>query len=204
MKSLLAVGLLLAALAAQAQESAREFKNKLDGIQSMQGQFEQVVTGQQGETIQTSSGEFTVKRPGYLRWHSFDPFAQIIIGTPEKLWIYDPDLEQATLRAPQDEQEGNPAQLLSGDLQGIEDYFVVTEPPNEKGRVFELQPKSDQATYKKITFYFLEGALEAFEFVDRMDQMTRVQFSDLETNVEVPVSVFEFEPPRGTDIIVDD
>ena len=48
---------------------------------------------------------------------------------------------------------------------------------------------------------FEDGRLSLMELIDTLDQRTRISFIDLEENIPVADSIFEFVPPEGVDII---
>lgn len=184
-------------------EPAQELKALLDDIDSLEGRFSQTVSDQQGEVIQTSEGSFAVKRPGYFLWESEQPFAQSIIATPDTVWIYDPDLEQATRRKAASET-GNPAALLSGELGDLEAEFLVQRIGQENSLVFTLTPKQEDAQYREITLQFVDDTLAGLSFADPLEQTTQIDFVQLTTNPDLDKTDFEFEPPEGTDIIIDE
>lgn len=184
-------------------EPAQELKALLDDIDALQGRFTQTVKDQQGEVMQTSQGSFALQRPGYFLWESEQPFAQTIIATPDMVWIYDPDLEQATRRRATQET-GNPAALLSGELRDLESEFLVARSERENSVSYALAPRQKDAQYREIVLHFEAGALTGLNFSDPLQQTTRIEFVQLNTNPDLEESVFVFEPPEGTDIIIDE
>lgn len=182
-----------------------ELKSRLDKVETLQGEFTQIVKDKQGQVIQSGVGAFFIKRPGYFYWENKDPFAQIIVGNPQKLWIYDPDLEQVTVQK-QEDTEGvyNPSRLLSGDLSGLETSFNVKITSDRTETRFALTPKDAQAQYESIVLQFDQIAPISFAFSDRLDQVTEVRFTKREVNRPVEQSRFEFVPPSGTDIVVNE
>lgn len=201
-QSILWLGLLFVGVSAWA-EPAQELKALLDDIDSLQGTFSQTVKDGQGELMQSGEGSFALQRPGYFLWESEQPFAQTIIATPTTVWVYDPDLEQATRRSATRET-GNPAALLSGELQDLEAEFRVQRSDHQDEATFTLVPKQKDAQYREIVLRFSNGTLAGLDFSDPLQQTTRIDFVQLTTNPELDESVFIFEPPEGTDIIIDE
>lgn len=182
-----------------------ELKKRLDNVDTLEGEFTQTVKDNQGQVIQSGGGEFSIKRPGYFYWENRDPFAQVIVGNPQKLWVYDPDLEQVTVQK-QDSSDGvyNPSRLLSGDLSGLDASFNVIATTDSAGARFTLTPKGAQAQYESIVLQFDRVAPVSFTFSDRLHQVTEVRFTRRDVNRPVKQSRFEFEPPAGTDIVVNE
>ena len=185
-------------------DAAQDLKNRLDKIQDLKGQFAQTISDKAGATLQSSSGEFALKRPGYFLWQSVAPHEQTVVGTPEKVWVYDPDLEQATVRDAADHAAGNPARLLSGDLAEVRSSYEVTAKDGAAKTEYHLVPRAPDSPYRSIQFVFQKDLLSGLRFQDKLDQETRIVFEKLQLNSAVPAELFVFEPPAGTDVIVDD
>lgn len=181
-------------------DAAEDLKTRIDRIQDLKGQFKQVLTDKTGSMLQTSSGEFALKRPGYFLWESAAPYEQTVIGTPEKVWVYDPDLEQVTVRRADDQAGDNPARLLSGDLAALRSNYEVTV----KDATYHLEPKSIDSPYRYIEFNFNKDSLAGLSFKDKLEQQTRIDFDGLQLNTNIPAEIFTFTPPQGVDVILNE
>lgn len=182
-------------------DAAQDLKTKLDEIQSLRGRFTQVLSDKAGANLQSSSGDFVVKRPGYFLWQSEAPYEQTVIGTPEKVWIYDPDLEQVTIRNSDHQADNSPARLLSGDLSELRSTYEVSGNAKEG---FRLQPRKPDSPYRYIEFGFSDNKLVALRFQDKLDQDTKIRFEQVQLNTPVAAETFVFTAPEGTDVIVDE
>lgn len=196
---LLCALLALAPLLASA-DAAQDLKSRLDRIQDLKGQFKQILSDKAGATLQASSGEFALKRPGYFLWESAAPYEQTVIGTPEKVWVYDPDLEQVTVRRADEQTGDNPARLLSGDLTVLRSNYEITAQETN----YHLQPKSGDSPYRYIEFNFQGETLTGLSFKDKLDQETRINFEGLQLNTNISAETFSFTPPQGVDVIVNE
>lgn len=196
------VGVLLPVTAAA--DAIESLKAKLDDMHSLSGKFEQTMRDKSGEVVQKSSGEFHLLRPDYFLWQSEAPYEQTVLGTPEKVWVYDPDLEQVTIQARTPEQKNNPASLLTGDVEQIRETFEVSESAVKGTTTYQLTPLTQESSYKRIEFVFADESLERLAFVDRLEQTTHIHFTQLQLNPDLKKSFFTFTPPEGTDIIVDE
>lgn len=183
---------------------ARELKAALQPVETLQGVFDQTIKDKHGKVVQASTGEFSIKRPGYFFWKTGEPYPQTIVGNPEKLWIYDPDLEQATVRPQEEPGHYNPSKLLSGDVSGLEKAFDIEHSVRKDSQVFTLRPKEKNAQYRQIELRFDAKAPTSFSFSDKLNQVTEVTFTKREVNTSVDSAKFDFAPPEGTDIIVDE
>lgn len=184
---------------AQAED---EFLQKLNGINTLSGNFTQTITDQDGNEIQeTTSGNFLIKRPGYFYWETLPPYEQLIIGNPDRLWVYDPDLEQVTVHK-QSQLENSPASILSGDDKNIKEKYTVTAEKKKGTTEYHLRGKEEgQKSFDTLTFVFKGDALQALALKDSLGQTTAITFNDVEVNREIDSARFNFEPPPGVDII---
>lgn len=205
MRVLLALVAVLFSVGAMAADDLAELKNRLDKIETVRGDFTQTIVSKDGELVQRSAGSFAIKRPGHFLWVSTEPFAQTLIGSPEKLWIYDPDLEQLTIRRQTLNDAGSPAKILSGDVSDLHNSFAVKRSAHDDQVTFDLLPvAADEANYKSISITFEKQQLYSVRFADKLEQTTHVAFAGVKTNHPLDPAVFEFSPPPGTDIISDE
>jgi outer membrane lipoprotein carrier protein len=185
-------------------QSVASLKAKLDAMQSLSGRFKQVLNDKTGALLQASEGSFDLMRPDYFLWRSEAPYEQTVLGTPDKVWVYDPDLEQVTIQKRTPEQENNPASLLAGDVDHIRETFYVTESVEKGLAVYDLKPLNEQSGYRTLRFVFAGATLQRITFVDKLDQATTIEFLKLKVNPTFANDFFTFTPPEGTDVIVDE
>lgn len=188
---------------AAAPESAARLQTLLGELQTLRGRFDQTLTSPAGEELQRSDGEFAIKRPGYFYWRAGEPAPQTIVGTPDKLWVYDPDLEQATLRAQNPYSEFNPSQLLSGNADSLAEQFTVEHSRSKGIDNYVLTPRAADSHYQYIRLSFKGKRPRAMAFADKLNQVTAIEFAKVSYNKPVADEAFAFEPPEGTDIVVD-
>lgn len=185
--------------------AAQKLTQQLQAMDSLQGKFEQTVTDKKGAKLQSTQGQFTIKRPGYFLWETHAPNEQVVIGNPQKLWVYDPDLEQVTVRPQNAQADNSPARLLSGDFASLAPQFEVSNKSQAKTDVFTLVPKNKNAeNFSEIQFGFVEGKLAKLSFVDKLGQQTALNLQDTKSNVPVDLKIFTFVPKPGTDVIEND
>ncbi|MEC7120253.1 MAG: outer membrane lipoprotein chaperone LolA [Pseudomonadota bacterium] len=146
------------------------------------------------------SGVMQVKRPGQFRWETTSPMSQLIVANQRTVWIYDPDLEQAT-RQQMDEQVGStPALLLSGQPEAIMKAFRVTQ-PNRNQNSFILYPLNKDGAFESLAISFAGDAPQQMTLKDSLGQRTEIQFSQVKLNPTLSDTQFKFVPPAGTDVI---
>ncbi|MDE0038128.1 MAG: outer membrane lipoprotein chaperone LolA [Gammaproteobacteria bacterium] len=188
-----------------ADEDSQALAALLDSMVSYRADFEQVVTGQFGEVLQTATGTMHLERPGRLRWDVDEPYPQLVVADGELVWVYDPDLEQVTVQLFEETVEGSPMMVLT-DTSMLETSFRVrmTSTMEESEQRFALTPRNPESTslFREITLSFSTGgSLTGFEVVDDLDQKTAVVFRHGQVNPVLESGLFEFEVPAGVDVI---
>ncbi|HQQ59502.1 MAG TPA: outer-membrane lipoprotein carrier protein LolA, partial [Thermomonas sp.] len=95
---LIAAALLLVANGANA--GARDALDAFSkGLKGLDGQFSQQVFDVRGKQKESSSGRVALSAPNQLRWEYIKPYAQLVVADGNTVWVYEPDLNQATKRA---------------------------------------------------------------------------------------------------------
>lgn len=173
----------------------------LTSTRTLKAEFSQMVIGKGGRKPQQSSGLVVISRPGKLRWDIQKPYPQLVVGDGEKVWIYDTELKQVTLRKAGQAIGGSPAALLSGN-NDLEKNFTLTEAGEAEGMIWvEATPKSSDSGFEKVRLGFAGGDLRAMELQDSFGQTTQIRFSKLERNPALPATTFKFVPPAGVDVV---
>lgn len=201
MKALVFALLTLAAAGARADavDALREFARD---AKSGRATFTQVVTSPDGAKKKTSSGSFEFARPNRFRFAYTKPFEQLIVGDGQKVWLYDADLQQASMR-PMDKALGaTPAALLAG-ASLEKDFELRSMPPAQGLDWVQATPrdKDDNANLQSLRVGFKGKTLAAIELVDGFGQRSLLTFSDLTTNQALAADAFRFVPPKGVDVL---
>jgi outer membrane lipoprotein carrier protein len=197
-KALAALALHVAGAAhADAVDTLREF---VRNVKSGRAAFTQTVTSPDGARSKSSSGEFEFVRPNRFRFAYLKPFEQSIVADGQKVWIHDPDLNQASSRKLGQAIGATPAALLAG--AALEQDFVLAPQPSVGGIDWALAtPKSKDGPFESMRVGFRGKTLDAVEIVDSFGQRSRLQFSRFEANVALPEDRFRFVVPAGADVI---
>lgn len=167
--------------------------------------FVQRVQGAAFAQPEESRGKLLMQRPGKFRWDYTQPYEQQIVADGKQLWIYDVDLEQVVVK-PLDTALGDtPALLLSGDA-GVAERFEVTQLRDRSDGLLwlALKPKRSDTGYNEVRLGFGPRHLRSMELVDGFDQLTRLDFANVEVGASVPADSFVFVPPKGVDVVGND
>jgi len=208
--SLSTVGV-LNATAAQAESvepvtstAVQRLSTRLAAMSSLQGLFVQTQYDLEGELLLSSSGDFAMARPGKLAWNTLEPFPQKLITDGETLWLYDPDLEQVSVRSLGDSLKQTPAAIIAGDLSQIKTDFDVTQTLRGPENVFELRPKRESEFFQLLTLSFSDGQLTTMELLDGFGQDTKFSLSAVTRNQPLAADLFNFVAPAGTDVLINE
>lgn len=165
--------------------------------------FSQTVFDQNSRVRQKSDGTLVFSRPGKFRWVYQKPYEQLIVGDGSKLWIYDADLEQVTVRKLGNALGSSPAALLAGSNE-IEKFFVLKDAGTKEGLEWlEARPRDKESTFESVRMGFSGSTLAVMELKDAFGQTTLLKFSGLVKNPAVNASDFRFTPPKNADVISD-
>jgi outer membrane lipoprotein carrier protein len=201
----------VAALAAFSLLASRVcFSNGLDDFlafnsatHSATASFTQQVMDRQGKVAERASGTFAFSRPGKFRWTYAKPTSQVLVGDGSKLWIYDPDLNQVTVKRIDAAVSSTPAALLAG-KEDIAALFTLRDAGSADGLEWvEATPKSKDTGFERVRLGLKGRTLAAMELYDQLGGHTALQFSGLKANVPMAADTFRFTPPRGADILED-
>ncbi len=204
LRALLAGTLLLAARMASAADgdSLARVDAYLGSLKTLSADFVQVVRDRDGQIVDRATGTLSLSRPNRFRWDYRDPYVQTIVADGRKLWLYDSDLEQVTVRTLEAGLGSTPAMLLSGSGK-VGDSFVAG-PVDREGELTwcRLQPRSSASDFERVSLAFdARGELAAMELKDKLGQSTRIEFGKLERNPALDERRFRFVPPQGADVI---
>jgi len=168
---------------------------------STKGRFAQMVLDKNMKMLQQSTGTMQFLRPGKFRWEYNKPYEQTIVGDGTKLWIYDKDLNQVTVRKLDRALGASPAALLAGSNE-IEKAYTLSNIGSQEGLDWlEALPKSKDTSFERIRLGFGKAGLEAMELRDQFGQITVIKFADVERNPKLASDAFIFTPPKGADVI---
>ena len=181
-----------------AGESLRLF---LGDVVSLKADFTQSLFTADSETPQVSSGTLLIKRPGRFRWEYEQPALQLVICDGGRIWMYDEDLEQVTVRPVDETLRGTPAMLLSGQAT-LDDTFEILKSYSDGDLDWvDLKPRDGSPEFVSLSIALRQGILQRMELTDSLGQVTRVELDDIKVDADVADDLFLFEPPPGVDVI---
>ncbi len=172
-------------------------------LRSLEGPFTQIVFNEDGSPAQRAAGTMQVQRPNRFRWDYAQPQPQEIVSDGERVWFYDPDLAQVTVRMLDKVLGNSPAALLASDRPVREAYAVIDLPPADDIDWVALRPlhAGGDDDFDEIRLGFDGDALARIEMTDAFGHVTRIQFGTLSRNRAIPADQFRFTPPPDVDVV---
>jgi outer membrane lipoprotein carrier protein len=171
--------------------------------QGARGEFEQRILNRDRKVVQESSGSLAFQRPGRFRWTYVKPYEQVIVGDGARVWIYDRDLNQVTVRKLDQALGATPAALLAGSNDALSAFVLKDEGTRDGLEWVEATPRDKESTFERIRMGFGPQGLERMELADSFGQTTLLRFSGLQSNPKLDPGMFAFTPPKGADVIGD-
>ncbi|MFZ3068605.1 MAG: outer membrane lipoprotein chaperone LolA [Gammaproteobacteria bacterium] len=182
-------------------DSTSDVAALLNNVKTMRANFVQTVYDNRNKAMQQSIGRMAMQRPGKFRWDVTKPIPQLIVANQSRLWIYDPDLEQVTIRSLAQATGETPALLLSDVDNVLDKDFKVQPLKKGSGTWFKLIPKKADSMFAWIELGFTDGKISEMRLQDHLGHVTSVKFKNIETNVALSANLFVFKTPANVDVI---
>ena len=200
MKKLFVLALVFITFNLQAAGLER-MKDYFQNTQTAEADLQQTVFDKQGHKTQEVTGHMKLQKPSKFRWDYNKPYVQLIVGDGEKVWLFDPELNQVTVRAFSKALGSSPAALLAGGKE-MERAFDIKDVSRKGDLEWVIAvPKLKETGFERVFLGFKEDALMEMELHDSFGNRTLIQFSHLERNIKIPASSFKFTPPSGADVL---
>ena len=192
-------------VASLAQAGPREdFARYTQGLKGLDGRFEQRVFDNNGRLKEDSTGKVALSAPRLFRWEYVKPDPQLIVADGAHVWVYDPDLEQVTVKSQGSEEQQSPLTVLI-DPTELDRRYVLDDAGTVNGlKWISLAPrkKDEDAGFKFAVLGFNgDGNLQSMQLTDNLGQRTAIDFSDWRRNPVFPKDEFAFTPPKGVDVV---
>ncbi|MBM1199057.1 outer membrane lipoprotein chaperone LolA [Pseudomonas fragi] len=193
--------LAFSSLSAHADAESVKRLGQLLGSDTITARFSQLTLDGSGTQLQETAGDMSVKRPGLFYWHTDAPQEQLMVSDGQKVSLWDPDLEQVTIKKLDQRLTQTPALLLSGDVSKISESFNITSKQAGDVMDFTLKPKTKDTLFDSLRLSFRGGKINDMQLIDSVGQRTNILFTGVKVNEPIPASKFKFDIPKGADVI---
>ncbi len=181
--------------------TVENLKSLLEQTATARARFAQMVLDKNMKKLQQATGTMQFARPGKFRWEYDKPYEQVIVSDGTRVWLYDKDLNQVTVRKYDRALGTSPAALLAGSNEIEKNYRFSTVGSQDGLEWLEAVPRTQDTAFERIRLGFGKAGLEAMELRDQFGQLTVIKFSTIERNAKIPPEAFTFTPPKGADVI---
>ena len=180
-----------------------KFFDYLNGIESLEADFQQEIIDQDGVVLETSQGFLKIKKPNKYRWVFFSPIEQEIVSNGDKIWIHDPELEQVVVRDTLD-SDPNMLDFIFEDPRVIEKTYSI-KPLLEESEVEEkfllIHLEEASAVFEKAYVSFNNRIIDEVHVITGVDRTLKIRLKEVRKNTEIRAQEFEFVPTKGTDVV---
>jgi outer membrane lipoprotein carrier protein len=190
-------------------DSLQQLREFLTQTNSARGDFSQKAGKEQAGKASTSrvppasEGRFEFARPGRFRWVYTKPYQQTIVSDGAKLYVYDPDLNQVTVKKLKGAIPASPASILFGSNDFERDFQVASDGERDGVQWVLATPRSQDSSFERIRIGFRDGLPVAMDLADSFGQTTELHFSGMQRNPKIDPAQFHFDPPKGADVLED-
>jgi outer membrane lipoprotein carrier protein len=193
------------AVAGTAQASGIEqFKAFVVNTKTAKGEFLQLqmkTSNGVSKIGKTSSGIFMFARPGKFIWTYTKPYDQVLQADGDKLYLYDKDLNQVTIKSLGNAIASSPAAILFGNVD-LDKNFVMKDVGLKQGVDWlEATPKTKDSQFETIAIGMKEGVPVGMELRDSFGQLSVVTLKNFEKNPSFSADQFKFVVPQGAEIL---
>jgi outer membrane lipoprotein carrier protein len=197
------IGLLLVwpmqmALAGKAQ--VVDLNRFVSNLETFSASFEQTQPEENLFEMNRSKGYFVMQRPGQLLWVYEKPDPQKIISDGRNVWVYDVELDQATVRPLSSVEADFPLSWLLYKEPLSERFNIIPGDVRNGESWFNLTPK-DGTFFQSLDVAIADGKMTQIWMYQSTDNITKVKFNHIRQNQSVNTSDFHFTPPKGVDVI---
>ena len=182
-------------------------QKRYDAAADFRAHFSQTLTNPTFKRKTALSGEVLLKKPGKMRWNYQTPDVKMYLADGTRLWLYEPEDQQAFKQDLKSSQLPAALAFLTGKGKLADEFEIAFAKTPGVGTardyVLSLHPRQAQPQVKEITFVVDPETFLVREsvLVDGQGNVNDMLFSDIKINSGVPDATFKWSPPAGTRVI---
>jgi len=206
----LGLGIGATALAERQHPSAAEvvaaLQARYDSTASFRAAFRQEIESLALGQKLDSRGTVYYRRPGRMRWEFETPEKQTVVADGRSIWMYQEAQRQVVkMELASAFRTTTPLSFLVGLGKLRDDFDAAIEPgPSTDVVHLRLRPRAAGGDVGALQLELAAGTYDIVGAVvtDATGGKTRWRFSDLERNVALEDTLFQFDIPQGVDVVV--
>jgi outer membrane lipoprotein carrier protein len=204
MKKILFIGSMIAlftlASALQLNDVIDKTNANYAGLKTFYTKFTQTMCDEAAGICRIFDGEIYFLKPNFFRMTISDP-EQVLVGDSASLWIYMPKEKRAIRQALTQMPFAINPEIF---LKDYDEHFNAAL-TKEEDRYCEitLTPKEDSEIFSKIVIIISipDYKIANISIVDQGGAENKFEFENTEINKKINKKIFQFNPPKGTEII---
>lgn len=200
----LLIGLMFAVVSTAQASAVEQFRAFVVNTKTAKGDFLQVqmkTTNGVSKIGKSSTGTFKFARPGKFIWTYVKPYEQVLQADGDKLYLYDKDLNQVTIKALGNAIASSPAAILFGSVD-LDKNFVLKDIGLKQGvEWLEAIPKTKDSQFDAIGIGMKDGVPVGMELRDSFGQLSLVTLKNFEKNPSFLPDQFKFIVPAGAEVL---
>lgn len=188
-----------------AEQLAARLQQRYDTIKDFEADFVQTYEGGVLRTKTTERGTVAIKRPGRMRWVYTRPERKEFVSDGQKIYSYVPADKQVIVSPVPAGDQTTPALFLTGRGHLVRDFSAtfadIPEAPGVIG--LKLVPTRPDPEVEWLLLGVDPKTLQIVQLAatDRQGGRSSFTFSNLKENRNLSDKLFEFQVPRGVDVI---
>ena len=189
-----------------AEELAARIQARYDTIRDFEADFVQSYQGGLLRTKTTEHGTVAIKRPGRMRWVYTKPERKEFVSNGQQVYSYVPRDKQVIVSPMPAGDQTTPALFLTGRGHLVRDFTAEFADVPEAGANtvgLKLVPKKEDPEVEWLLLAVDPASLQIRHLValDRQGGRSSFTFTNLKENRNLSDKLFEFQIPRGVDVI---
>ena len=183
-------------------------QKQYQNIRSFSGNF--IQSSHHAETKtgpKKAEGLVFYKRPGKMRWLYEEPEEQLLVTNGQKMWLFDPLLENVTVQKLEKITEGTALSFFLG-LGNLQTDFIHREITKNllighDGLILELKPKKTTANLSFIQLNVNPDTynLQSIALIDQQHNYRTIKLINMKYNFEIEDNFFEFRVSDDMEVI---
>jgi outer membrane lipoprotein carrier protein len=194
-----------AAQAPSAAEIASQVQQKYDSVRDFSADFTHEAESGVLRKKLVERGSVMVKKPGKMRWAYKAPEEKLFVSDGSRMYMHTPADNQVIVSpVPADDQATTAVLFLTGKGKLTRDFTVsLTEGAPAGTYVLKLQPKLQERDYDWLQLVVDRSTFQirSLTAADKQGTRSTFTFSNFKENVGLPDKTFQFNIPRGADVI---
>jgi outer membrane lipoprotein carrier protein len=191
-----------------ADSSLEILDNVRKDLHALSAEFIQYEIDPNERMSEQSTGHMWLSAPDQFKWIYKYPAPQLIIANGDKVWIYDEDLDQVTIK--QQDSTQNPLYVLLNKQQTEENY-IIEKVQSEDQQVqrdqninwISLTPKAPSDEIKQVWIGLLDNNIKILKLKNQLDNTVVFEFNQMVKNPVLTEDFFTFIVPEVVDVISD-